>query len=279
MANYGGFDSPTPTFGSFGQANSTRFHARVDSNASADSFNSYQFVGASTPTPVPKNTPGSGTHSNTPSLNNIPIPRKGSFASIRSHFKTGKADADVPPVPQLQESFNSQSSLPRSGQPSISSVHHSKPSKTNRAGFARQASHSQSGSFFQSENGSTPNIGTPPIPRRPGGLRHKTTASSVTQERGPSTPSDYALSVVFHRFVTSAEALIETFLQKSLHEEPSLPDYLGQGVDKTFDGLVDSLGRISQRHTNAVIDCITRWRRTQNEPVSLATVGHVQCVL
>jgi Cell morphogenesis N-terminal len=67
--------------------------------------------------------------------------------------------------------------------------------------------------------------------------------------------------------------LIETFLQKSLQEEPSLPEYLGPGIDKEFDGLLDSLGRIAQRHTNAVIDCITRWRRTQNEPVSLAVVG------
>lgn len=275
MANYSGFDSPTPTFGSFGQANSSLFHARVDSTASADSFNSYQFVGSSTPTLVNKPPPSTGAHSaNSSTTNSFPLPRKGSFASIRSAFKTGKADVDVPPVPQLAEPFSSQPPRERSRQTSISGgIHHSKgsSSKTNRAGFARQAS--QSGSFFQSENGSNPSIGTPPVPRRPGALRHRPTVSNATQERGPNTPSDYALSVVFHRFVTSAEALIETFLQKSLQEEPSLPDYLGPGVDKEFDGLLDSLGRIAQRHTNAVIDCITRWRKTQNEPVSLAVVG------
>jgi len=278
MANYGGFDSPTPTFASFSHANSSGFHSRVDSNASADSFNSYQFVGSSTPTIAPKSAPV-GSHSANPSVNGFPLPRKGSFASIRNHFRAGKAEVDPPPVPQLQEQFYPQSSLPRerSRQTSISSVQHSKmPSRPGRTGFARQAS--QSGSFFQSENGSNPSIGTPPLPRRPPGLRHRTTMSSGTQERGANTPSDYALSVVFHRFVTSAEALIETFLQRSLQEEPSLPEYLGPGVDKEFDGLLDSLGRIAQRHANAVIDCITRWRRTQNEPISLAVVGHTLSV-
>jgi hypothetical protein len=72
--------------------------------------------------------------------------------------------------------------------------------------------------------------------------------------------------------VTSAEALIEIFLQKPIDNEPFLQELLGPGVDKAFDGLLDSLGRIAQRHTNAVIDCITRWRKTQNEPVSMAIV-------
>lgn len=131
---------------------------------------------------------------------------------------------------------------------------------------------SQSGQFFQTENGSNPTLGTPPIPRRRAASHHKQSMSTVAQERSGNTPSDYALSVVFHRFVTSAEALIAMFLQKSLDDEPYLPDYLAPGIDKTFEGLLDSLGRIAQRHTNAVIDCITRWRRTQNEPVTLATV-------
>jgi hypothetical protein len=185
-------------------------------------------------------------------------------------------------VPPLQESFSqsmtSQTNLPRdrSRQHSISSLHHSKPSRSGRVGFARQAS--QSGSFFQSENGSNPNLPMHPGPRRRTASHHKQSMSTVTQERGGNTPSDYALSVVFHRFVTSAEALIAMFLQKSLDDEPFLPDFLGPGIDKTFDGLLDSLGRIAQRHTTAVIVCITRWRKTQNEPVTLATVRTNQSV-
>jgi hypothetical protein len=196
-------------------------------------------------------------------------------------------------VPPLQESFSqsvSSQNRDRSRQPSISSLHHSKPSRGGRVGFARQVS--QSGSFFQSENGSNPNLSTPPVPRMRtvshpyhtksmstvAQERGGNTPSDIAQERGGNTPSDYALSVVFHRFVTSAEALIAMFLQKSLDDEPFLPDFLGPGIDKSFDGLLDSLGRIAQRHTNAVIDCITRWRKTQNEPVTLDTLRTNQSV-
>jgi hypothetical protein len=271
QANFGGFDSPTPTFGSFGHS-----HSRVDSNASADSFHSFRFAGTSTPTPGTKFAQNPAAHSSSSSVNNFQVPRKASFASLRSHFRSAKPDADTPPVPPLNEPFNqsisSQSGFipERSRQTSLGSLHHSRvPSKTGRAGFGRQTS--QSGSIFQSDNGSNPSLSTPPLPRRAGGLRHRTTAST-TQERPANTPSDYALSVVFHRFVTSAEALIDKIIQRPLDDEPYLPDCLGPGVDKTFDGLLDSLGRIAQRHTNAVIDCIIRWRRMQNDIVPTSAI-------
>ncbi|CCA66737.1 hypothetical protein PIIN_00418 [Serendipita indica DSM 11827] len=271
FGGFGGYDSPTPTFGSFSQAERHHFHTRVDSNASGESFNSFRIGGTSTPVPPPRANPNAAVHSSNSSLNNFSMPRKASFASLRNPFKT-KTETEPPPVPQLNESFSQSRStlVDRSRQPSISNAYHSKASsKAGRPGFGKQSSQS-GGSFFQTDNGSSNSIGFPPVPRRMD-LRHRTTGS-VTQERVGNTPSDYALSVVFHRFVTSAEALIEVFLQKPLDGEPSLQEALGPGVDKSFDGLLDSLGRIAHRHTNAVIDCITRWRKTQNEPVSLAIV-------
>lgn len=143
--------------------------------------------------------------------------------------------------------------------------------------FGRQLS--LSGSIFQSENGSDPALPlshTPPVPRLPGGLRHQVSSSDVAErsQQNPSsnTPADYALSVIFHRFVTASEAMIDTFLGQSLDEEPYLPSALGNGVNATFDGLLESLGRIAQRHTNAVIDCVRRWKDSQEDPLPVSAV-------
>ncbi|KAG8805035.1 Cell morphogenesis protein PAG1, partial [Serendipita sp. 399] len=284
QAGFGGFDSPTPTFGSFSQADRHYVHTRADSNASGDSNHSFRFGGTSTPTPAFRPSSNAAAHSSSSSVNNFSVPRKPSLASLKNAFRGGgggKVDTDAPPVPSIQDSFSfssrQQSSHDRSRQPSISSVQHGKSfSRTGRP-MVKQASQSGPAPFFLSDNGSNGSIGGAPIPRRPI-ARHRATTSTSTQERGASTPSDYALTVIFHRFVTSAEALIDMFLQRSFDEEPSLPQSLGLGVDKSFDGLLHSLGRIAQRHTNYVIDCIIRWRRTQNDRVPLDSVGSYQPV-
>lgn len=43
---------------------------------------------------------------------------------------------------------------------------------------------------------------------------------------------------------------------------------MGLGVDKKFDDILLSLAKIAQKHAKSVIDSITRWRRSQNDPVS-----------
>ncbi|KAG8827735.1 Cell morphogenesis protein PAG1 [Serendipita sp. 401] len=282
QSGFGGFDSPTPTFGSFSQTDRQNFHTRADSNASGDSAHSFRFGGTSTPTPSFKPSSNAAAHSSSSSVNNFSVPRKPSLASLKNAFRGGgKTDNDPPPVPPIQDSFSfsnkQQSSHDRSRQPSISSMQHGKSfSRTGRP-MIKQASQSGPVPFFLSDNGSNGSIGGAPIPRRPV-ARHRATTSTTTQERGANTPSDYALTVIFHRFVTSAEALIDMFLQRSFDEEPSLPQYLGPDVDKSFDGLLHSLGRIAQRHTNYVIDCIIRWRRMQNDRVPLDSVGSYQPV-
>jgi hypothetical protein len=42
---------------------------------------------------------------------------------------------------------------------------------------------------------------------------------------------------------------------------------MGPGVDAKFDDLLQSLGKIAQKHTKPVVDSVMRWRRSQNESV------------
>lgn len=42
---------------------------------------------------------------------------------------------------------------------------------------------------------------------------------------------------------------------------------MGPGVDPQFDDILDSLGKIAQKHTKPVVDSIMRWRRSQTENV------------
>jgi Cell morphogenesis N-terminal len=44
---------------------------------------------------------------------------------------------------------------------------------------------------------------------------------------------------------------------------------MGPGVDSKFDDILQSLGKIAQKHAKPVIDSIMRWRRTQNDNVGL----------
>lgn len=88
----------------------------------------------------------------------------------------------------------------------------------------------------------------------------------------PRTPSDYALHAIFIRFASSAEMKIDEFLRQPLEHDPSLPDFMGPGVDSKFDNLLNSLGRIGEKHAKPVLDSIMRWRRSQNEAVSSEVV-------
>jgi len=60
---------------------------------------------------------------------------------------------------------------------------------------------------------------------------------------------------------------MERFLKQPIEREPSLPEYMGPGVDIKFDELLNSLGRIGQRHAKPVLESIMRWRRSQNDGV------------
>ena len=297
-AAFGGFDSPTPSSafgGGGGSTDRTYFHDRDDSRASIDSsISSFKFT-----TPQQRNGSASTvaltsihTSNSSVTTNHFPLPsRKSSFASLRNAFKSGKTtDVDAPPVPMidpqaypaLRNPFQrSEAGATKPGQhhhgrkASLGKMeNHAKGASTaNRTVFGRQISQSGAGAFFMGNNGSDASLalpGTPPVPRIPGSvLRHKISSSLAASDGAHeyNTPAVHALHVVFGRFVDAAERMLDVVLGQTLEDEPYLPAFLGPGVNPTFDGLLESLGRIAQRHTNGVISCVTEWRASSNEPV------------
>ena len=210
----------------------------------------------------------------------------------------------VPPLdqayPALTDPFNrSTSSLarnpPSNRRPSIntasprpttpgSEVKNSRrtPSRSKTHNYGRNQ-HSRSASLFHSsDNGSDGGFGfgsgynasssAPPVPPVPNAFGHSFRSETPPgwdyEEKvsiEPQTPSDYALHAVFMRFASAAESKMERFLGQPTEREPSLPEYMGPGVDIKFDELLESLGRIGQRHAKPVLESIMRWRRSQND--------------
>lgn len=154
------------------------------------------------------------------------------------------------------------------------------PSRSRTHSYGRNQ-HSRSGSLFHSlDNGSDggfgygPSSSPPPVPPVPNAFGHsfrsETPPSWEYEDKvsiEPQTPSDYALHAIFMRFASAAEAKMERFLKQPIEREPSLPEYMGPGVDIKFDELLDSLGRIGQKHAKPVLESIMRWRRSQNDGV------------
>jgi hypothetical protein len=296
---FGGFDSPTPSsaFGGGGSTDRTYHHSREDSIASIDSsFSSFKFTAPQQRNGSASTVALTSVHTSNSSVttNHISLPsRKPSFASLRNAFKSlpGKAaDADAPPVPTidpqaypaLRNPFQrSEAGAAKPGQhqngrrPSLGKPeNHVKGAPTpSRSVFGRRPSQSGAAAFFQGNSSSDTSLalpGTPPVPRIPGSvLRHKMSSSLAASDGAHdyNTPAVHALHVVFGRFVDAAERMLDVVLGQTLEDEPYLPALLGPGVNPTFDGLLESLGRIAQRHTHAVINCVTEWRASSNEPV------------
>ena len=55
-----------------------------------------------------------------------------------------------------------------------------------------------------------------------------------------------------------------TFLPTQDHD-PYLLSSMGPGVDARFDDLLQSLGKIAQKHGKPVVDSVMRWRKTQTD--------------
>ncbi|KAG9006543.1 Cell morphogenesis protein PAG1 [Tulasnella sp. JGI-2019a] len=109
----------------------------------------------------------------------------------------------------------------------------------------------------------------PPVPDEYGSNapRHRAMPSSYSQTGDttaqPQKPHEYAIHVLFTKFVNCAEALVELYLNQSLHAEPLLTEILGSGRDTTadFDALLDSLAQLARKHARPVIDSIMRWKK------------------
>ncbi|CCH61428.1 hypothetical protein TBLA_0E03740 [Henningerozyma blattae CBS 6284] len=83
-------------------------------------------------------------------------------------------------------------------------------------------------------------------------------------------PSEYALHILFTKFVRNAENKLNLCLQYPLTTEPPIVDILGEGVDPFFDKIIESLGHIAKKKPKPVIDAMMFWRKTKSEIVSVA---------
>jgi polyhydroxyalkanoate synthesis regulator phasin len=54
---------------------------------------------------------------------------------------------------------------------------------------------------------------------------------------------------------------------------------MGPGVDKIFDELLHSFGKMAQIHAKPVVDSIMRWRRSQNASPSPSRTHDIPALL
>ncbi|KAA1476636.1 hypothetical protein DENSPDRAFT_933178 [Dentipellis sp. KUC8613] len=153
-----------------------------------------------------------------------------------------------------------------------------------RGHSSARSQHSHSGSIFHNSDGGSDHghnfmlsSSPPPVPPMPNGFfggfyqSENPSLPEIEEDKveiDPRTPAEYALHAVFLRFATTAELKVDAFLRQGIDREPALADFMGPGIDSKFDDILQTLGRIGQKNAKPVVDCIRRWRRTQNEPVS-----------
>ncbi|KAJ3554920.1 hypothetical protein NM688_g2858 [Phlebia brevispora] len=272
------------------------FHSRGDSVASEDSSHSIQFAARKFKAPFVHT-----SHSSLATSSSSPFSKKTSFASLRNAFKKS-SDSVPPPVPildhqaypVLKNPFNrSTSSLaqhshgrpsihasPTQFRPSTPASGDSKPrgQSRSRGHASAKSQHSHSGSIFHTSDAGSdlghgaiyvPSLSPPPVPPVPEyfpghgfGDEEQDDDNVVVEAR---TPADFALHAIFIRFAASAEALILDFVEQPDDREPQLLSYMGPGVDPTFDALLQSLGKIAQKHAKPVVESVMRWRKGQTE--------------
>lgn len=84
-------------------------------------------------------------------------------------------------------------------------------------------------------------------------------------------PSEYALHILFTKFIRFAENKLNLCLQHPLSSEPSIVDIIGEGVDPEFDNVIESLGHVAKKKPKPVIDAMMFWRKTKSEAANLAS--------
>ncbi|CDH16934.1 probable Cell morphogenesis protein PAG1 [Zygosaccharomyces bailii ISA1307] len=93
------------------------------------------------------------------------------------------------------------------------------------------------------------------------------------------SPSEYALHILFTKFVRHAENKLNECLHHSSEpSEPPIVDILGEGIDPTFDKIIESLGHIAKNKPKPVIDAMMFWRKTKSEIAGVAA-EEVECLL
>ncbi|KAG8901572.1 Cell morphogenesis protein PAG1 [Tulasnella sp. 408] len=226
------------------------------------------------PPPMPSLDP----QQNYPALRN---PFSRSASSLSHHpplTASGNPKSSRKPQPRTPSTANAKS-------PSQSYSTRFIPQGYHRARSNSQAAsaHSHSSSVAHSEysdfGDGSPNISLdpPPVPRVPNQYeanvrRHRNDSSafsgggSATLAK-PQKPHEYAVHVLFTKFVTCAEKLVELFTAQSLYHEPLLADVIGPecAPGTEFQSLVDSLAQLARKHAQVIIESILRWRNSHRD--------------
>ncbi|KAG8937043.1 Cell morphogenesis protein PAG1 [Tulasnella sp. 419] len=151
------------------------------------------------------------------------------------------------------------------------------------------SAHSHSSSIAPSEysdiivgdgSPSMDSFGVPPVPAVPNEFganvrRHQNSPIQYSESprstvAKPQRPHEYALHIIFTKYITSAERLVEHFVIRPLSTEPLLTDLLASGREGStdFDSLLESMAQLARKHSNLVIDSIMRWKKTNtNQPI------------
>jgi Cell morphogenesis N-terminal len=210
-------------------------------------------------------------------------------AALKNPFSRSTSSlAHIPPPPpsNRRPSVNiSPTHYSRAPTPGSSESKSARGTSRSKSHAYARSQHSHSGSlFYSSDTGSdlghgyifNPSFSPPPVPPVPNGFGLHNSQDDTSPlfdyddkvVMDPQTPSDYALHAIFIRFARSAEMKIELFMKEPLERDPPLPQTMGPGVDPNFEDILNSLGRVAEKHAKQVLDSIMRWRRSQNESVS-----------
>ena len=89
------------------------------------------------------------------------------------------------------------------------------------------------------------------------------------------SPSEYALHIVFTKFVRYTDALLSSCLQDysaDVQQEPPIIDIMGPERNIEFDRIIDSLGYIAKGNIKPVIDAMMFWRKSKSQSAADATL-------
>ena len=95
---------------------------------------------------------------------------------------------------------------------------------------------------------------------------------SKSREEESKTPAEYALHILFTKFVGLAERKVNSCLppNRPLDKEPDIESICGPGVDPAFDKLIGSLGYIARHKPKPVIDSLMIWHKSKKEAAAFS---------
>ncbi|KZV99602.1 hypothetical protein EXIGLDRAFT_698301 [Exidia glandulosa HHB12029] len=253
-----GRESPVP----LPDQHSTRqyFHSRGDTSASQSS--SYSLSASSTAV-----------------ASQGAVPKKPSFANIRNPFAKTKpgqqSSLDATPTlpdayPALRNPFaRSASALSHATQPSERPTLSRHGTSSAKSSFSRPTLDTVAGSPLRQ----APTAGTR---LRDDALPSEADEDEAAVNAEPRAPTEFALRALFTDFVQIADTKLDEFLKAPLEAngEPSLNKMLGPGAHPPFDRTLASLAQLAQKHAAKVVESVSRWKKTHNDPVNPDITKH-----